>query len=55
VAGAPDSVPIQLNLARAYVAGSEEAKAGVLLDKVLAQHPDNPALAQEVARIRSSI
>ncbi|MCB1955986.1 MAG: PEP-CTERM system TPR-repeat protein PrsT [Rhodocyclaceae bacterium] len=54
-AGAPNSVPIQLNLARAYIAGSEGAKAAALLDRVGAQHPGNAALAQEIARIRSSI
>ncbi|MCB1888655.1 MAG: PEP-CTERM system TPR-repeat protein PrsT [Rhodocyclaceae bacterium] len=53
VAGAPQAVAIGLNLARAYVAVGDTGKADVVLDRLVAAHPEIAQLPAEVERIRA--
>lgn len=53
-AGAPKSIPIALNLARAYAAAGKSDKAAGVLDRLLKDNPDSEPLKQEIERVRAA-
>lgn len=52
---APKTIPISLNLARAYARSGDAKKASQILDGLQSQEQATPALKDEIAKIRASL